>query len=310
MIDTPSTGPAENTAAAATAPILEIGPATDHSNTALRERALATLETGGIIYLPHGGFELTARERELILDAAVTLPTRRERESRNGRPTVIYNPARGHILHARMPRPGRDELEAMMRRYSDWTQALLAELFPDYAGKLVRDRLTYRPCERSDPQGLHVDASYGRPTEGRGMLRVFCNINPAGEPRTWRVGELFEPFARRYLPTARPPQTRRVEGLLASLGVTKGRRTAYDRLMADIRGQAKKDKNYQQTGPQRTVSFPPGAVWIALTDLVLHGALAGQHSLDQTYFLAAEAMHTPANSSLKILERLGGRPLI
>ena len=246
----------------------------------------------------------------LVADAAVTLPTRRERESRNGRPTVIYDPARGHILRTRISGPERNELEAMMARYSDWAAALVAELLPAYTGKLVRDRLTYRPCERADAQGLHVDASYGRPTEGRGMLRVFCNINPGGRPRVWRVGETFEPFARRFVPTARPPRTSRVESVLARLGVTKGRRTAYDRLMADIRGQAKKDEDYQENAPQRVVSFPPGAAWIAITDLVLHGASSGQHSLDQTFFLPAEAMDEPGRSSLRILERLSGYSLL
>ena len=293
-----------------TASIFEIAPDVDRNNPELRRTALATLEGGGIVYLPSAGFELTEHERQLVMDAAVTLPTRRERKSRNGRPTVIYNPDRGHILHARMPSPGREELEAMMARYSDWATALITQLFPGYTGKIVRDRLTYRPCERSKPQGIHVDASYGRPTEGRGMLRVFCNINPTGQARVWRIGETFEPFARRFVPNARPPRTNPLEGLLARLGVTRGRRTAYDHLMADIRGQAKRSDNYQQTGPQRVVSFPEGSAWIAITDLVLHGASSGQHSLDQTFFLPAEVMHEPERSSLRILERLGGHRLV
>jgi len=142
------------------------------------------------------------------------------------------------------------------------------------------------------------------------MLRVFCNISPEGRPRIWRVGEPFEPFARRYVPTARPPRTRHFETLLARLGVTHGRRTAYDHFMADIRGQVKRDAEYQRSGPQRVVSFPPGAAWIAITDLVLHGASSGQHSLDQTFFLPPETMRDPARSSLRILERLSGYSLL
>ena len=291
-------------------PILELPPGTDRNAPGFRERIRAVLEAGGILFLPCSGFELTERERALVTDAAITLPTRRERESRNGRPTVIYDPARGHILRTRISGSERRELEAMMARYSDWAAALVADLLPAYTDKLVRDRLTYRPCERADAQGLHVDASYGRPTEGRGMLRVFCNIHPGGRPRVWRVGETFEPFARRFVPSARTPRTSRLEAVLAQLGVTKGRRTAYDRLMADIRGQVKKDKDYQANAPQRVVSFPTGSAWIAITDLVLHGASSGQHSLDQTFFLPPEAMDEPARSSLRILERLSGRTLL
>ena len=302
--------PAVAERAGGVARVFEIAPGADRTDPELRERALDTLESGGIVLLHRAGFELNEQERVLVADAAVTLPTRKERESRNGRPTVIYDPARGTILRTRMPSPGRESLEAMMARYSDWAAALVDELFPVYAGKLVRDRLTYRPCERADAQGMHVDASYGRPTEGRGMLRVFCNINPTGQPRIWRVGETFEPFANRFVRTARTAHASRMEMLLARLGVTKGRRTAYDRLMADIRGQGKRDQQYQESAPQRTMSFAPGSAWIAITDLVLHGASTGQHSLDQTFFLPPHAMRHPERSSLKILERLSGRTLV
>ena len=84
----------------------------------------------------------------------------------------------------------------------------------------------------------------------------------------------------------------------------------YDLLMADIRGQVKKDNDYQEHGPQHVVSFPAGAAWIAITDLVLHAASSGQHSLDQTYFLPPEVMGDPECSSLRILERLSGRNLL
>jgi hypothetical protein len=198
----------------------------------------------------------------------------------------------------------------MMARYADWAQSLLTELLPSYAPSLVRDRVTFRPCERSKPQGLHVDSSYGRPTEGRGMLRVFCNIDPANRPRRWQVGEPFEPFARRYLPTARHKRVSLAARILAGLGVVRGHRTEYDELIADLRGQAKHDADYQAGAPRRIMEFPPGSAWIAITDLVLHGALAGQNSLDQTFFLPSAAMQAPDRSSLRILERLAERQLL
>ena len=142
------------------------------------------------------------------------------------------------------------------------------------------------------------------------MLRVFCNINPLQRPRSWRIGETFEPFARRFVPTAKVRPVSRFDTFLARVGITKGNRTAYDRLMADIRGQAKRDKAYQSRSPQKVVHFPTGAAWVAITDLVLHGAVSGQHSLDQTFFLPPQTMRHPERSSLRILERLTGRPLV
>lgn len=293
-----------------TAPVFEIAPGTEYADPALRERARATLEAGGVILLARSGFELSGPERALIADAAVTLPTRRERESRNGRPTIFYDPERSRMLHARTPRAGRRPLETIMARYSAWADALVDTLFPCYRGKLERERLTYRPCDRTKAQTLHVDATYLYPTQGRAWLRVFTNINPAGRPRVWRIGETFEPFATRFVPTMRPRRARASEGLLARLGIIKGRRTAYDLLMADIRKRVTEDGAYQRTAPQRELSFPPGATWIVLSDLVLHGASSGQHSMDQSYFLPPDALQEPGRSSLQILERLSGRSLV
>jgi hypothetical protein len=71
-----------------------------------------------------------------------------------------------------------------------------------------------------------------------------------------------------------------------------------------------RDKEYQRTAPHKVVEFPTGSSWIAITDLVLHGAVSGQHSLDQTFYLPVEAMNDPSHSSLRILERLTGETLV
>jgi hypothetical protein len=284
------------------AAIVEID-ATGQTDPAVQSRALAALEAGHIIYLPDA-FRLSERERALVADASVTLPTKKERESQNGRPTIIFDPDRGRILGRRSKGAQRAELEALCARYAAWAQETMFALFPGYKEGLVRDRTTYRPCERAAPQGLHVDASYGRPTGGRGMLRLFCNINPQGRPRVWRVGEPFEAFAQRFVPSARlKPQTKS-DRFLGRLGLTYGQRTAYDRLMEDIRGQAKRDRHYQAQSPQKIVEFPVGSAWLAITDLVLHAAVSGQHSLDQTFFLPPQTMAQPEHSSLNRLERL------
>jgi len=287
-----------------TASLVELNDAMDRSSLSVQATVLETIENGGIIFLPQSGFALTDREKEIMLDANITQPTRRERTSRNARPTVVFDPALRKIVKGRIRKPERDELEAMMTRYSEWAKNLLAELLPSYSPNLVRDRITFRPCVRTTTQGLHVDASYGRPSEGRGMLRVFCNVNPRGQPRKWHIGEHFEPYANRFLGSAKVKGTSRVEQLLASLDIVKGKRTAYDHLLANIRRQAKRDESYQADGPRSFFEFPVGSAWFALTDLVLHGALAGQYSLDQTFFVPIDSMAQPEKSSLRILERL------
>ena len=62
---------------------------------------------------------------------------------------------------------------------------------------------------RKDDSRLHVDAFPSRPNHGERILRVFCNVNPHGEDRVWRVGEPFEAMARTLLPRVRAHAARR-----------------------------------------------------------------------------------------------------
>ena len=127
----------------------------------------------------------------------------------DGRPTIIFDPARGRIkkyhyaqvrgkmMRAQVKDTARPDLQAIMSRYGEWTESVILQLFPSYQGKLDRKRITYRPFARSNTQSLHIDSSYGYPTQGRSMLRIFTNIHPVSRPRIWQLGEPFEPFVRR-----------------------------------------------------------------------------------------------------------------
>jgi 3-deoxy-D-manno-oct-2-ulosonic acid (Kdo) hydroxylase len=303
-----------------TVKVLTIAPGSDLSAAEIRRAAIETLEGGGVLYLPQGGFELSERERELMSDTAKILT--REPDVEDGRPTIIFDPARGRIkkyhyvhVHGKMMRAqvrdsARPDLEAMMARYSKWAESVIAELLPSYYASLDRNRVTYRPFARNNTQPLHIDSSYGYPTQGRGMLRIFTNVHPANRPRVWQLGEPFEPFVSRFLPFVRLREPAWVSSVLARLGIVGGSKTKYDQCIAALRALGKRDKDYQRTAPRKVCEFFTGASWIAITDLVLHGAMSGQHSLDQTFYLPAQAMNDPSRSSLRILERLTGEALV
>ena len=297
--------------------ILTLDGTVDPSSDDVRCAALDTVENGGVVLLLDRGFQLTGAERELISNTRELLA--REPKKRNGRPTILFDRNRGAIIRGialaegelalgQVRRRARPHLEVMMARFGIWADDLVRQLFPTYEAGLARDRVTYRPNERSSTQPLHVDSSYGFPTKGRGMFRLFCNIDPTDRPRVWQVGEPFEPFAQRYLPSVRLQPPSWSTTLLTRLGV-RNPQSEYDRTIAELRRLGKRDKDYQASAPRQVVEFPSGSCWFAITDLVLHGALSGQHSLDQTYFLPAETMSEPARSSLRILERLGQRAL-
>jgi len=299
--------------------MLTIEPGMDMSSPEVQRSAIQTLEEGGLIYLPKGGFELSERERELISNTANILTQVPDVE--NGKPTIIFDPKNGHIkkyhyaqIHGKMVRAQikdtlRVDLEAIMARYGQWTESVITQLFPSYRQSLDRKRVTYRPFARNSTQALHIDSSYGYPTQGRSMLRVFTNINPADRLRIWQLGEPFEPFVQRFLPGVHVKSPSWFSKLLAQLGIVDGVKTKYDQYIAALRALGMRDKEYQTTAPRQLMEFPAGSSWIAITDLVLHGAISGQHSLDRTFYLPVEAMNDPARSPLRILERLTGEAL-
>ncbi|ARO86455.1 hypothetical protein EBAPG3_000920 [Nitrosospira lacus] len=305
---------------AETVKILTIEPGANLSAPEMRRAAIEMLEGGGVIYLPRSGFELSERERELISDTAKILT--RVPDVEDGRPTIIFDPARGRIkkyhyaqvrgkmMRAQVRDTARPDIEAIMARYGKWAEDIITQLFPSYQGPLDRKRVTYRPFSRNSTQSLHIDSSYGYPTQGRSMLRIFSNINPANRPRIWQLGEPFEPFVRRFLPSVHLSKPAWFSSILARLGIVDGTKTKYDQYIAALRALGMRDKDYQRTAPRKVMEFPTGASWIAITDLVLHGAISGQHSLDQTFYLPVEAMNDPSHSSLRILERLTGEVLV
>jgi hypothetical protein len=162
---------------------------------------------------------------------------------------------------------------------------------------------------RKDDTRLHIDAFPSRPNRGERILRVFSNVNPAGEDRVWRVGEPFEAMAARLLPRVRPQRPGEAT-LLHALRVTRTRRSEYDHLMLGLHDAAKSDLDYQRDSPQEEARFAPGTTWICFSDQVMHAAMSGQYMLEQTIHLPLDALYEPARSPLAVLQRLTGRGLV
>ena len=186
-----------------------------------------------------------------------------------------------------------------------------------YRDRLEVGRTSFRPVEiegrptswRKDDTRLHIDSFPATPVQGRRILRVFSNVNPAGRARVWRIGEEFEPLARRYAGRLRVPWPG-APSLLRLFRVTKSRRSPYDSLMLQLHDSMKADATYQAEALQQRVEFPSGSTWVAFTDQVSHAAMAGQYQLEQTFMLPVNAMIDEHRSPLRILERLMGRKLV
>ncbi|MEJ0026491.1 MAG: Kdo hydroxylase family protein [Rhizomicrobium sp.] len=273
---------------------------------ATRAAAQDALESGQVLYFPKLPFTVGNSENTLLTDALS-----------NGRAKNISRDPDGTVQGDAGSAEDRAALSAMMGRFAAQARALVLSLFPGYEATIEQARTSYRPVEiagrtyspLSDDKRLHVDAFPTRPQRGRRILRVFSNIHPMGGARVWHVGEKFEDVARKYAAAARKPLPLE-PWLFELLGVTRGRRSAYDYLMLGLHDGAKLDPDYQKNAPQVEFAFPAGTSWMCFTDQAMHAALSGQFALEQTFHLPIAALAHPERAPLKVLERMTGRALV
>ncbi|OIQ75029.1 hypothetical protein GALL_433060 [mine drainage metagenome] len=264
------------------------------------------LEGGHVLCFPALRFDLSEGEQRFLT------PTISDGKAKN-----ISLRDDGSIRGASGSAQDQGELRDMIVRFSKQAQALVDRLFPHYRGKLRAAKASYRPMQvegresswRKDDTRLHVDAFPSNPVHGVRLLRVFTNLNPAGKPRQWRVGEPFPEFLRRFAPRLTPP----VPGsaaLMRSLHITKSHRTPYDHYMLQLHDKMKADLAYQREAPQRSVDFAPGTTWVVFSDQVLHAVMGGQYMMEQTFYLEPRHQLHPHTAPLKVLEDMLGKALL
>jgi len=267
---------------------------------------LDKLENGQVLLFEGLRFALMGAEQGLLA------PTVSDGRSKN----VAIDPSSGKVSGSALEGADLQLLRQMVVRFSTQSRGFLERLLPRYAGRLETRLASYRPVavagretsRRKDDARLHVDAFASRPNQGRRILRVFCNVNPEGQPRTWLLGEAFEGYARHFVARVRRQLPLEASALQA-LRITKSQRTAYDHLMLGLHDRGKLDDDYQRDAWRERFDFPADSTWVCFTDQVLHAALGGQYLLEQTFMLPVSAMLHAERSPLRILERLSGRRL-
>ena len=268
--------------------------------------ATRDLEAGNVLFLPHLKFALGAAEERFLS------PQWLAGSAKN----VSYDPRVQKLAHTSADGRDREELAAMMARYAAHARQLVLNLCPHYGQHLTHGLTSFRPVEtrgretsrKKDDTRLHVDAFASRPNQGLRILRVFSNINPRNEPRVWEIGERFDAMAGKFAARV-PPQLPGSAWLLEKLGITKGRRSAYDHVMLNLHDKAKLDDAYQQATARTHFEFPAYSTWLVFTDRVMHAALAGQFLLEQTFYLPVAAMQDERYAPLRILEAIYRRQL-
>jgi hypothetical protein len=273
-------------------------------DAATKARALAALESGGVLYFPNLPFRLLESETE-FLDARVA-----DGKAKN----ISLDHTSGKMQASSLTGERAVRLAAMIERFGSSAGALVQDLLP--YGDVERARTSFRPVQVkgrsyskiSDDRLLHIDAFPSRPMQGRRILRFFANVAPVSH-RHWHVGQPFEDFARRFLPQVGPHLPGK-SWLFEKLGVTRGRRSLYDELMLSLHDAGKLDFDFQSNSLHQDVRFAPGSCWLVFTDQVLHAALGGEFALEQTFHLDVGQMAEPARAPVRVLERLSGKVLV
>jgi hypothetical protein len=269
-------------------------------------QAVDVLERGGLVLFPNLPFEIEAGETALINPSILSGASK----------NVSYDPSTDRIGGSSLEDVRLAACKAMIKRYAARADAILASVTPRYGPHLQKKRTSFRPgaietralSPRKDDKRLHVDAFPASPVQGRRIFRVFTNADPTGKDRIWNLGDQdFEAFSTEYGPRVKP---RAAGAWREALGLTRGRRTAYDSVMLQLHDRAKLDDGWQASAPKTRLTFPAGSTWMVYTDSVLHAALGGQHAFEQTYLMPVAGMADERRSPLRILERLTGRPLV
>jgi hypothetical protein len=271
----------------------------------IRENALHALEEGGVLFFPQLRFPMEEVENRFLSPAIAG-------KGKN----VSFDIVTGKLQGASVGEKEVTLLQNMMQRFAMCSNDLLYNLLPHYKTGLVKSRTSFRTAEiadrktswRKDDTRLHVDSFPSMPVQGKRILCVFCNVNPQGKSRFWRLGASFESVASRFLDSLAAPVWG-VSRMLQLSGITKSRRSAYDHFMLQMHDRMKADMDYQLNSEQIACEFPAGSTWITFTDQVPHAAMAGQYCLEQTFLLPVIFMQDPSRAPLRILERLMGRNL-
>jgi hypothetical protein len=279
------------------------------------------LEAGDILFFDNLPFDLPEEDLTRLLSM-------RQTDSQYHK-NISYRPQQDVLRGFASERPEEvEQLHRIIRSYSAQATEMLAQVLAPYAARWTLDFASYRPLEeagrdlplhkRNDL--LHVDAFPSRPTHGGRILRVFTNINPA-QPRVWLTGDRFDALAERYARDAglagiaagasSPLRAfqQQVTALKRAIGLRGVTRSPYDQFMLRFHDYLKENSDFQQNCSKTRLEFPPYSTWIVFTDGVPHAALSGQYALEQTYIIPPDALVSPQQSPLRILERLSGRAL-
>ena len=225
-----------------------------------------------MLYFPNLPFRLPNSEKE-FLDGRLT-----DGKAKNISLDHTSGKLQGTSATRRTSRAAGGDDRALRRRRHALRQGSAAQLCRRGAGAHQ-----FRPVE---VEGRALFGDPGRPAAACRCLSVAADAEWPAHPAllrqcraatamaargTGRWASNFEDFAAKFAPRLRPHLPGK-SWLFEKLGVTRGRRSAYDEMMLSLHDAAKRDAHYQKTAPHTALEFPPG---ILLAGLYRPGAACG-----------------------------------
>lgn len=275
------------------------------------------LERGEVVYYPTCPFPRPAgSDLQLLLE---------QRLANRAHKNISYDPASGRLGGCRPQATERvSRLREVFAGFSHGVSAWLRTVLPNYLTHGRLDQVSFRPEEeatrvlrlKARNDLLHVDAFPSRPTNGHRILRVFVNINPS-EPRIWVTSDPFAKLLERFGAKVGLPQSealgwmeRLQQGVVRLFRPGRPQRSVYDSFMLRFHDFLKANDEFQEKGPKRFWTFPPGSAWLAITDTASHAVLRGRFALEHSYFIAPSGLALPNESPAALLSRACGMPVL
>ena len=231
---------------------------------------------------------------------------------------ISYNPSNGKV-NGFVRRGGEqiDQLRGIFARFSQAATEWLTTLLPQYPDGWQLDRAAFGRKKRRHavcvPRRATISCTSMPFPAGRRtaieFCRVFANINPR-EPRIWVTSDPFAKLLKRYGEAAGLPGrngTRWLQNLSRNVvGLFQPnvrRRSEYDLFMLRFHDYLKLNEEFQEKGPKYLHTFPPGCVWVAMTDACSHAVLRGRYALEHSYFVSPAVLALPEESPPVLLQK-------
>lgn len=253
-------------------------------------------ESGSVISVPHSpGFpqvapELTQRvEKWPIRGWGLKNPTWDPMTRELHPKDLVHQPEAGTFVE-------------FLHSFQQAAEKTLIQAMPHWKGALVRDRVSWRPWElatrrlrwNARDDFFHIDHFPRRPSLGRRLVRVFMNAGQADDivwASTKPLDQLLEDGRRYGQPEVfRDLGAIRIEAKRNKSwwGRTDQSASLHDAVYKAIHDGLKRDEKFQEETIRKIHHFPPGAVWMAMTDLCCHSFLRGGWLVDATWFVPVE----------------------